>query len=233
MKILGFIPARGGSKGIPQKNIKLLAGKPLIAYTIEQALASRVNKVLVSTDSQKIAEIAVNFGAEVPFLRPAEHAKDESTIEAALKDTLNRLKILEDYEPEIVVLLQPTSPLRKAEHIDESIDIMLNENADTVISVSEPMEHPADMVCWDDKGKFHFLLEDKLEMMKIQRQEYPKCYFINGAIYTFTRQSFEVSGSRFGNKIIPCFMRQIDSIDIDTLDDFDIAEAILNHRSSI
>ena len=131
MKILGFIPARGGSKGVPDKNIKLLAGKPLIAYTIEQALASRINKVLVSTDSKKIKEIAVKFDAEVPFLRPAEHAKDESTIEAALKDTLNRLKILEDYEPEIIVLLQPTSPLRKAEHIDESIDIMIKENADT------------------------------------------------------------------------------------------------------
>jgi len=229
MNILGFIPARGGSKGIPQKNIRPLAGKPLIAYSIESAVESKVDKVFVSTDSREIAEVAVDYGAEVPFLRPGYLARDESVIEGALADTLNRLRSLEGYEPDIIVLLQPTSPLRKARHIDESVELLLKESADTVVSVSEPMEHPGEMVFWDDEGVFHFFLETIGVTEKTQRQEFPKNHFLNGALYTFSMQIFEATCSRFGGKVIPLVMRQIDSIDIDTIDDFLIAEAIIRH----
>ena len=229
MDILGFIPARGGSRGIPRKNIHPLAGKPLIDYTIQAALLSRINKVIVSTDSEEIADISKNFGAEVPFLRPKELAGDDSSIEKALAHALNKLGKSGSYTPDIIVLLHPTSPLRTEKHIDDSIELLLKKQADSIISVSEPMEHPADMVYWDKDQKMHFLLEDLIVPGKTQRQCYPQCYFVNGAVYTFTLKSFETTGSRFGSKIVPYFMRQMESVDIDTMDDLYIAEAILMH----
>lgn len=230
MKILGFVPARSGSKGIPGKNIYPLDGKPMLAYTIEESLKSRINRLIVSTDSQEIAEISRKFGAEVPFLRPAELAGDDSTMEEAIGYTLDRFKKEEGYVPDIIVLLQPTSPLRKARHIDESIEILLKNNADSVISVSNPMEHPADMVFWDKNGVMYFLLDEVITAGKTQRQGYPQCFFLNGAIYAFTYDVFVQQKSRYGKKIIPYIMEQIDSIDVDSMDDMLIAEAILKYK---
>ena len=227
MNILGFIPARGGSRGIPDKNIHPLAGKPLISYTIEAALLSRVTKVIVSTDSEEIAVISKNFGAEVPFLRPKELAGDDSTIEEALTHALNELGESGSYTPDIIVLMHPTTPLRTEKHIDDSIELLLKKQADSIVSVSEPMEHPAEMVYWDKDKKMHFLLEDLIVPGKTQRQAYPKCYFLNGVVYTFTYESFCVTGNRFGKRNLPYVMRQIDSIDIDSMDDLYIAESIL------
>lgn len=118
MEILGFIPAQGGSKGIPKKNLHELNGKPLILYTIKAALESKINRLIVSTDSKEIAEISRRYGAEVPFLRPKELAKDTSTIEEALFDVISRLEKNEGYRPELIVLLHPTSPLRQTKHIN-------------------------------------------------------------------------------------------------------------------
>jgi CMP-N,N'-diacetyllegionaminic acid synthase len=228
MQILGFIPARGGSKGIPGKNIHPIAGKPLIAYTIEQALKSRINKTIVSTDSQDVAAVAKQYGAEVPFLRPNEFSGDESIIEEAIFYTLDNLLETENYIPDVIVLLQPTSPLRTSRHIDDTIELILSKNADTIVSVSEPMEHPCEMVYWDENNQFRFFFEAMLES-GIQRQGYPQCYFINGAIYAFTFQSFSRNKNRMGErkKIFPYFMKQRDSIDIDSVDDLYIAESVI------
>lgn len=233
MEILGFIPARGGSKRIPKKNIYPLNGKPLIAYTIEAAKISSINRILLSSDSQEIADIAVEYGLEVPFLRPTELARDDSIIEDAIIDTLRRLKKSEGYEPEVIVLLHPTTPLRTTDHINESIDLLMNKGADSVVSVSEPMEHPGDMVYWVKNGKIRFLLEDLIESGKTQRQGYPECFFLNGVIYTFTVLSLMKSGSRFGEKTVPYLMKQIDSIDIDSLDDMLLAELLLKRKHEL
>ncbi len=231
MKIFGFVPARGGSKGIPKKNIHPLNGKPLIAYTIEEALKSKVNRLIVSTDSPEIAEVSRRYGAEVPFLRPKEMAQNQSVIEDAMLDALKRLKQTEGYQPDIIVLLHPTAPLRTAKHIDESIALLLEKKTDAVVSVSEPIEHPGDMVYWDSQGKMQFLLD--IDHGRTQRQQYPQYYYLNGVVYVFTRESLLRNKSRFGEKIIPYMMKQMDSIDIDSMDDLLIAEAILIRKALV
>ncbi len=231
MEILGFIPARAGSKEIPKKNIYPLNGKPLIAYTIEAARKSKINRTIVSTDSSQIANIAQQYGAEIPFLRPHRLAQDNSIIEDAILDLLKKLKQGERYEPDIIVLLHPTSPFRTAEHINQSIDLLIEKQADSVISVSEPMEHPAEMVYWSSSGNLRFLLKDSIAPARTQRQEYPAYYFLNGVLYTFTYRSFLCTESCFGEKSIPYLMSQIDSIDINSVDQLLIAESIMKQRN--
>ena len=142
LKILGIVPARKGSKGLPGKNIKLLDGKPLIGYTIDAAKASKyINRLVLTTDDDKIALIGREFGIEIPFMRPAELAEDTSRAIDAYLYTLKRLKSESNYEPDMIVILQPTSPLRTTEDIDNSIKIMIEKNADSVISMCE-LEHP-------------------------------------------------------------------------------------------
>ena len=230
MEVLGFIPARANSKGIPGKNIKLLNGKPLIGYTIEEGKKSHINRLIVSTDSPEISKTSQACGAEVPFLRPAELSQDDSVIEDSLLDALDKLKESEGYQPDIIVLLQPTSPLRTADHINDCIDLLKKNKADSIVSVSEPLEHPADMVYWDDTEKMCFLSDLFFQEKKSQRQQYPSFLFVNGAIYAFQYQSLIKKKSRFGDKILPYVMRQIDSIDIDSKGDFTIAEALLQAR---
>jgi len=142
MKILGLIPARGGSKGIPLKNIQKLAGKPLINYTIESAKKSKIDKVIVSTDTKKIAQISTSAGAEVPFLRPKKISKDSSSTIKVIKHALKFLKLKQNYEPDIIVILQPTSPLRTAKMINNSINILKKSKCSSVISVSKIKSHP-------------------------------------------------------------------------------------------
>ena len=157
MEVLGFIPARANSKDVAGKNIKLLNGKPLLGYTIEEGKKSRINRLIVSTDSPEIVDISQALGAEVPFLRPPELSQDDSVIEDALMDVLGKLNEKEGYRPDVIVLLQPTSPLRTAAHVDDCIDLLEEKKADAVVSVSEPIEHPAEVVYWEDIGKMRFL----------------------------------------------------------------------------
>jgi CMP-N,N'-diacetyllegionaminic acid synthase len=232
MEVLGFIPARANSKGIPGKNIKLLNGKPLIGYTIEEGKKSHINRLIVSTDSPEISKTSQDFGAEVPFFRPDELSQDNSVIEESLLDALDKLKESEGYQPDIIVLLQPTSPLRTAEHINDCIRLLEKNKADSIVSVSEPLEHPADMVYWDGTEKMCFLSDLFFQEKKIQRQQYPSFLFLNGAVYAFQYQSFIEKKSRFGYKTLPYVMRQVDSIDIDSRCDFAIAEALLRARNT-
>ncbi len=235
MKILGFIPARGGSKRIKDKNLHLLDGQPLIQYTIDEALKSQITRLVVSTDSKKIADICKSLGAEVPCLRPKKLAGDKSIIEDAIKDMLRTLEDTENYIPDIIVLLHPTTPLRKSKHIDDTIEMLISENVDSVISVSEPMEHPGDMVYWDTSS-IKFLLSDILTPNSkpgfMQSNDFPDYYFMNGVVYTFTYDSFKDTNSRYGIFSMPYRMCQRDSIDIDSMDDMIIAEALLKLRES-
>src|SRR5262245_42726679 len=154
MKYLGLITARESSKRLPGKNLKPLCGKPLISYTIEAALASsRLDRVVVSTDGEEIAAVARRWGAEVPFLRPKELATDEASSVDVMVHTLSWFQRQENASPDALVLLQPTSPLRTATHIDEAIALYEARKADCVVAVSEPDRHPYWMKTIDAEGQ--------------------------------------------------------------------------------
>jgi len=164
-KILAIIPARGGSKGIPKKNIVNINGKPLIQYTIEVAKESKlIDRVIVSTDDDEIAEISEKLGAEVPFIRPAELAKDGTPTFPVIKHALKWLKENEKYKPELIVLLEPTFPLRTVEKVDEAIKVISSdEEADSLRGVCEPFQNPFKM--WIPCGKYLKPLIKEKEIM--------------------------------------------------------------------
>ena len=138
--VLALIPARGGSKGLPGKNTKDLCGKPLIAHSIDTAKAStQINRIIVTTDDQKIADVAKQYGAELPFMRPAELATDKSLALDAFVHAINWLKDNEGYEADCVVILYPTCPIRNVEDIDNGVKLFLEKNADSVMCVSETL----------------------------------------------------------------------------------------------
>lgn len=223
-EILAIIPARGGSKGIIKKNIKLLLGKPLIEYTIEAAKKSKfINKIMVTTDDNEIREIALKSGAEVPFLRPDYLATDTSKIIDTCLYVLEKYKEL-NYLPDIVVLLQPTSPLRNSIHIDEAINILLKESADAVISVTE-CKHPSKTLRIDKENRLKPFFNQTYSFEN--RQSIDKVYCINGAIYICIIGLLLEQKTFFHENTYPYIMLLKDSIDIDTIFDFELAEKLL------
>jgi len=236
-KILAIIPARGGSKAIPRKNIKLIAGKPLIAWTIEAAKESKYSmRIIVSTDDKEIAEVAKQYGAEVPFLRPAEISQDLSTDVEFLTHTLNWLKEKENYEPEIILRLPPTSPLRTAAHIDEGIEILLKDpEADAVRPICEASKHPYKL--WkisEDKKYLESFLPQSFtgfdEPHNLPRQLFPKAYVHTGALDIMRLKTISELKSTSGKKLAYFFMSPEDSVNIDYPMDFEIAEILLIKR---
>ncbi|MBI2108802.1 MAG: acylneuraminate cytidylyltransferase family protein [Parcubacteria group bacterium] len=219
--ILAIIPARGGSKGIPGKNIKLLAGKPLIAYSIEAAKNSRfVNRVVVSTDYKDIAEVAEKYGAEV-IMRPKELAEDKTPMDPVLKHVVEFLENEEGYTPDAVVLLQPTSPLRTAKHLDEAIEKFLEGDFDTIISV-EVNKNPRHEI---REGKYLVPSFKKIE----NRDKREPSYIENGAIY-ISKTDLIKNGKIRGERIGHHEMDRYSSIDIDEPIDFEIVERLLGNR---
>lgn len=232
-QVLGIVPARGGSKGISRKNLMLVSGKALVSYTFEQALLSqRLNRVVLSTDDEDIAALGRVSGVEAPFKRPAELASDTATVEAVVAHALDWLAEHEGYAPDAFVILQPTSPLRTATHIDESIALLESSDKDAVVSVSSPREHPCDMVYFEGP-RMHFVLPQGGYTAGVQRQGYSECYFINGAVYVTKTETFRRTGSRFGETTVPYFMDALDSIDIDNKADLIIAEFLLQRRQAM
>jgi CMP-N,N'-diacetyllegionaminic acid synthase len=223
---LALIPARGGSKRIPRKNLTLLGGKPLIAYTIEAALAStRLARTIVSTDDEEIACIAKACGAEVPFLRPRDMAQDHSSVIEAIK---HALAVIEQGEIAVdaVVLLQPTSPFRTGRHIDESIARFEASGADTVTAVCNAREHPyyAWMIKGDRLAPFF-----SMEKQMTARKDLPAALMENGSVYVIKR-SVIADNSIYGDKIFPYMMDRASSVDIDTPEDLLWAEFISNRK---
>lgn len=224
--MIAIIPARGGSKGVPGKNKKLLNGKPLIYYTIKAAINSKyIDRVFVSTDDEEIAEIAVEFGAEVPFLRPADLARDNSKAIDAYIYTVERLASDLDIQIDAFIVLLPTSPLRDTNNIDEAITLFKDKNATTVISVVEAI-HPPD---WYKKINDEGILMDYLNVAdnSLNRQEVEKTYLPNGAIYIFKYPDLKYNMSYYNEKTYPYIMSQNKSIDIDTEVDFLFAEFLI------
>jgi CMP-N,N'-diacetyllegionaminic acid synthase len=222
MNILAIIPARGGSKGIPQKNIKLWNGKPLIAYSIESAnLSKYIDKVIVSTNEKRIEDISQTYGAEV-IRRPEELATDDSPTIETLIHSLNLLK-KNNYIPDIVVLLQPTSPLRSAEDIDKAIEIFLNNDCNSVISVCL-LKHSPFLTLKIKNGYLNPLFQEKY--FKTRRQDLEDLYAPNGAIFISTTKNFKKFRGFYIEKMLPYIMPPERSIDIDTELDFKISEII-------
>ena len=233
-RILGVITARGGSKGIPGKNIKSLAGKPLIAYTIEAAKKSRVlDRIILTTDDEKIAEVAKACGCEVPFMRPGDLAEDDTPTMPVIKHALGWLKDKEAYEPDAVMILQPTSPLRQYFHIREAVELFLESKADSVLGISEMPIHlsPHRAMIINDKGGLSLFGGSPVRSRIIPRQAVPKTYWNNTAIYLFkTRFIFDnLEPNFFGEHIQPYIMDAKYSVDIDEPEDWAKAvEALKN-----
>lgn len=224
-KILGLIPARGGSKGVPRKNIRMLAGKPLIAWTIEAALkASCVGRVVVSTDDDEIAAIAKKHGAEVPFLRPDVLAADDTPDFPVLQHALESLNRSYEY----IVWLRPTAPLRVFEDIDQAVAELALTGADSVRSVSATKAHPYWMKTLDGPLLKPFVPGHD-ERNYPRRQSLPPAYLLNGAVDVTTRKTV-AGGSMWGEKIAAYVMSPDRSLDIDTETDLIAAEALLQKR---
>jgi len=230
MDVLGVIPARGGSKGIPHKNIATVAGQPLLAYTCDAALSSkRLTRVILSTDDPNVAEVGQHYGIEVPFLRPVELAQDEIPILDVLQHVLKTLQETENYQPQVVVLLQPTSPLRRAEHIDEAVDILLRTGADSVVSVVEvPHQfNPVSLMHLEGERLMPYLEGPPI----LRRQDKPLLYARNGpAVLAVRREVLLKKNSLYGNDCRPLVMNVEDSVDIDCAFDLDLVEFLLKRH---
>ena len=226
--ILAIIPARGGSKGVPRKNIRLLAGKPLIAHTILAAQGtSRVSRLIVSTDDEEIAAVARQWGADVPFLRPPQLANDTAAQVDVVIHALQTMEALEDTVYSYVLLLQPTAPLRSPADIDASLELLVASGSDAVVSYCRvEREHPYYMVTLE-KGRPRPLME--IPKGLTARQQYPAVYLRNGAIYAVRREVLLEQHSLYGNDIRAYVMPYRRSVNIDTLFDFSLAEFMLAH----
>ena len=222
--VLAIIPARGGSKGIKGKNIFSIEGKPLIAYTIEAACASEyIDTVIVSTDNQEIADVSKAYGAEVPFLRPAELASDyANTIDAVLHAVYTLKEMGKEYD--YLVLLQPTQPLRSAEDIDHAI-ILCDKEMRGVVSISRVKDHPVLMRYMNAQGEMCKLLELN---STVRRQDMPDYYRVNGCVYV--NPMSEVTGElSFNDNPIPYIMPVERSVDIDGYEDIALVEYYLRN----
>ena len=216
IKILAIIPARGGSKGVPNKNIVDVGGKPLMVWTIEAALKSKyITKTIVSSDSDAILEIAKKYQAQV-IKRPAELATDEARSEPVMAHALIELAENGDIY-DYVILLQPTSPLRIAEDIDAAILTLLKSDATALISVYEANHHPLKAFTANDNGYLNGLVNNEFPFMP--RQVLPKAFYPNGAIYLIKTENFLEKNQLFTDKTIAFEMPIEKSVDVDNLDD--------------
>ena len=223
MNTVAIIPARGGSKGIPRKNIKELCGKPLIAYIIETALnVEELDRVIVSTEDEEIAETAKKYGAEVPFIRPEELARDETPTLPVLQHAVKYLEEKENYRPGLVVLLYATSPLLRAERVSEAIKMLKKGRFDSALTVVEDRGH-----YWTEKEGNYEKIYPKVEK---NRQFTKPLFKENGAIYICKRDILMEKNEIVGGKIGFLVMKREESIDIDELLDFKFAEFLMDMR---
>lgn len=225
--MLAIIPARGGSKGLPGKNIKELNGKPLIAYTIEAAKkVDEIDRVVVNTDSEEIAEVAKKYGAEIPFMRSRELASDTASAIDVYIDTIKRLK----YEEDCFIVLLPTAPLRTEKHIKEAIDLFRKKGAKTLISIQEAATPASWYMQITQEGKLESLNYGVKSGNTQNRQVNQKEYIPNGAIYILSYALLEEKRTYYCCNTIPYIMSRNVSVDIDTLDDFYYAEYLMKKR---
>ncbi len=232
MDILGIIPARGGSKGIPRKNLRLLAGKPLITYTVEAARSSDLlHDFLVSTDDSEIAAVAEESGCEV-LQRPPELAQDGTPMAPVMEHAIRWYAEREGRLPEIAVILQPTAPLRRSEHVDACLQLLLDRDAGSVVSVS-PVPghfHPAWQFKITLEGELRRYTGEALDQIPTNRQGLTTTYSRNGAMYAFRTVGFLESRSFYVPPCLAYKMSAEESVNIDSEGDFWLAERYIQSR---
>jgi CMP-N,N'-diacetyllegionaminic acid synthase len=224
-KILAVIIARGGSKGVPRKNIKPAGGKPLIAWMIEAGKQSQyIDKLIVSSDDHEIISVAKSFGCSAPFVRPAEYAQDNITADDVIVHALNSV-----HEFDYVLALQPTSPLTISKDIDGCIDFCINSNAESVVTVTEPGKNPYWTFTMGTGNKLYPVFEQKY--FRQQRQELPQVYIPTGAVKMAESTWFLQNKSFYSDSTLGYIVPNERSIDIDSELDFKLFEAIISERS--
>ena len=234
LEILGIIPARGGSKGIPHKNIHPLCGKPLIEYTIDAARGSRyLTRTILTSDSEEIIGVARKYGVEVPFVRPKDLARDDTPALPVIQHAVRWLEEKEDYRPDYIVLLQPTSPLRTSRHINEALGKFIDSGADSIVSVVKVPHNynPYSVMRLENNYLKPFLAYDETNNI---RQQKPVFFARNGAaVYAFTYECLMKKNSIYGEKMLAYEMTRKESIDIDDFLDLKICEMIMKERAEI
>lgn len=228
MRVLGLVPARGGSKGVPRKNIRRLCGKPLLAFTAEAALrATRLTRVVLSTDDAEIAEIGKRSGLDVPFMRPPDLARDTTPTLPVIQHTLSKLREAgENFDA--VCLLQPTNPLRRAEDIDNCIKLLIDSEADSVVSVLPvPPEYNPTWVYFPNGDGLIKLSNGAKEPIS-RRQDLPAAFHRDGTVYVTRKKVILEENSLYGSKIRAYEMNPLYSANIDTEEDWRAVEEILN-----
>lgn len=233
--VLGLIPARGDSKSIPRKNIAPLAGRPLLAYTCDAALGStRLTRIVLSTDDEEIAEVGRKYGVEVPFLRPKPLGRDDTPSIRVAQHAVRWLMMHEGWEADVLVLLQPTSPLRQSYQIDEALECLEEAKADTVVSVTElPHRFSPYSIMQLQDGCLQEFWHESLPFDRFCRQNLPTLYARNGPTILACRVAVLLNGdSLYGQRIVPYIMTEEDSVDIDTPFDLRLAEWLIAHRST-
>lgn len=224
-KFLAIIPARGGSKGIPNKNIMAISGKPLIAYTIDAGKKSKyIDEIIVSTDSEVIKVIAQQYGAKVPFLRPEELSNDTSKSIDVVMHSIDFYK-KNDINFDYVILLQPTSPLRTFKHLDEAIEKLIESNSTSLVSVCEACENPVLMRSIENEKLKEVI---SFEGTNLRRQDLPTFYIFNGALYINSNDMLVNKKKFVDENTIPYVMNKESSIDIDTMLDARLVELIID-----
>ena len=224
---VALITARGGSKGLPGKNILPMCGVPLIGWSVKAALECiEIDKCYVSSDDKKILDVSCEMGG-VPLMRPLELATDTSTSEDVIKHFLKEIQNLDEL-PEVVVLLQPTSPLRTAKHLTEAFDVFKRNKANCVVSVFEPKHSPVKAYGLNTLGQLEGLYGKAAPYQP--RQELPSAFQPNGAIYIFSVNAFIAEDGIPKTNVYPYIMSERESVDIDDQQDFDLAESLLRKR---
>lgn len=228
MRVLGIIPARGGSKGVPRKNIKLMCGKPLLAYTVESSLKSRqLSKIVLTTDDSEIAEAGRSLGIDVPFLRPAELSSDDTPTFPVVCHAVKQLESTgETFDA--ICLLQPTNPLRRAEDIDSCIELLESTGADSVISVLPvPTSYNPKWVYWRNEHE-EMVLSTGENSPVSRRQDLPPAFHRDGSIYVTRRNVLDDYGNLYGTKVHGFELDPRRSVNIDTNQDWALAERMLS-----
>ena len=228
-RVLGLVPARDGSKGVPGKNVRPLAGRPLLEYTARAAQESGViDRLVLSTDSADIADVGRRAGLEVPFLRPAALAGDETPMLPVIRHAVDTLAS-GGWQPEIVVLLQPTSPLRRAGHIRDAVQLLRETNADSVVTVIEVPRHLSpDYVMKIEDGRLRHFLPEGARLTR--RQDARQAYSRDGTVYACWVRTIERIGSLYGDDCRPLVIDPRDSLSIDSPADWEAAERMLAAR---
>jgi CMP-N,N'-diacetyllegionaminic acid synthase len=227
--VLGIVPARGGSKGVPGKNVRPLAGRTLLEYTARAARESGVlDRVILSTDSAEVADTGRRAGLDVPFMRPATLASDDTPMLPVIQHALESLA-RDGWSPDMIVLLQPTSPLRRPDHIRAAVTTLRDTKADSVVTVVEIPRHLSpDYVMRIDGGRLQPFLPEGARVTR--RQDARPAYSRDGTVYAFWRATFERFGGIYGEDCRPLLIDARESLSIDSPADWDAAERLLAGR---